>query len=277
MGMKSSLTITVPMRANASTGSTKTVTGKESLLASTLYLRLADAVPGYAVRVPERGSAYKIITPVREMVAGGATLAPAFSACFQSAETPVQQRIHARGGVTVAVEDVLFFDLETTGLGQSPLFLIGVMTAAAGELVIRQFLARDYGEEAAVIQMFLEVAAEKRCFVTFNGRSFDLPYVQQRAEVHNIPCILHAHHFDLLHESRRAWRTQLPDCRLQTLEQHVCGRPVRTDDIAGADIPAAYQAFVCGGNARQLAGIIQHNRLDLVTMAELLIRLPALA
>jgi len=95
--------------------------------------------------------------------------------------------------------------------------------------------------------------------------------------VHHLPRILHAQHGDLLHESRRVWRTQLPDCRLQTLEQHVCGRPARTDDIAGADIPAAYQAFVVGGNARQLAAIIQHNRLDLVTMAELLIRLPVLA
>ncbi|MHB9131655.1 MAG: ribonuclease H-like domain-containing protein [Armatimonadota bacterium] len=237
-------------------------------------ISLSDAVPGYAVRVPARGSAYKVITPAREVAGCGKALPATLSAAFDSPESLIQQRFHTRFGMTAALEDVLFFDLETTGLGQMPLFLIGAMTWEQGELVIRQFLAREYREEAAVIQLFLEMAAEKRFFITFNGRSFDLPYVHQRAAEHNIPSVLHAHHFDLLHESRRIWRKQLPDCKLQTLEQHICGQPPRDGDIPGSEIPAAYHAFVLSGNAHQLAQIMRHNQLDLVTMAELLTRLP---
>ncbi|HEY3377415.1 MAG TPA: ribonuclease H-like domain-containing protein [Armatimonadota bacterium] len=235
---------------------------------------LAEAAPGYAVRVPERGSAYKVIAPLPEGRTGD-LLRERFTAAF-SADTPTQQRIQARCQTTVAVDDVLFFDLETTGLGQTPLFLIGTMTWEQGNLVVRQFLARDYGEEAAVIQLFLELATTKSLFITFNGKSFDLPMVYQRAETLGLPCVLHAYHFDLLHESRRVWRTQLPNCQLQTLEQHICGHPPRSDDIPSELIPATYEGFLRTGNALPLAQIMRHNVRDLLTMAELLPKLPPL-
>lgn len=230
---------------------------------------LEEAVPGYAVRVPERGHAYKVITPLPDE-------ANCFAATFASPDTPVQQRLLARCGATTHADEVLLFDLETTGLGNTPLFLIGAMSWEVDTLVIRQFLARDYGEEAAVIQLFLALATEKRCFITFNGTSFDLPMLYQRALVHGIPCIWHAHHFDLLQECRRIWRSELPNCQLQTLEQLICGHAPRRDDIPGEDIPAAYQAFVRNGNAAQMALILRHNLQDLLTMMELLTKLPPL-
>ena len=185
-----------------------------------LRAELAAAVPGYAVRVPERGSAYKVITPV-----SGDLLRDAFLAAFSSPETPTQQRMQARCRATALPEEVLFFDLETTGLGQTPLFLIGTMSWEQDNLIVRQLFARDAGEEAAVIQLFVEMITEKRFLISFNGKSFDLPMVYQRAETHGLPCVIHASHFDLLHECRQAWRAQLPNCQLQTLEEQICGRP----------------------------------------------------
>ncbi|OPZ84518.1 MAG: hypothetical protein BWY76_01808 [bacterium ADurb.Bin429] len=166
-------------------------------------------------------------------------------------------------------------DLETTGLAHSPLFLIGAMVWDGGDFVIRQYLARHYGEEAAVTALFLDLACEKRLFVSFNGKSFDLPYVRTRAAACGIPCALDAAHLDLLHECRRAWKGHLPNCKLQTLEQHICGRPPRVGDIPGAEIPEAYHAYVRTGHSGQMAQIIRHNLMDLVTLAELLVKLPA--
>ena len=79
---------------------------------------------------------------------------------------------------------------------------------------------------------------------------------------------------DLLHESRRVWGKVLPDCRLQTLEQKVCRR-FRRDDIPGAQIPDVYHHFVRTADARLLAQVVEHNAWDLVTLADLLLRLPA--
>jgi uncharacterized protein YprB with RNaseH-like and TPR domain len=169
----------------------------------------------------------------------------------------------------------VFLDIESAGLSSSPLFLIGVMTWADDGFEVRQYLARDYAEEAAVIAFFLDACAGKRMVVTFNGKSFDMPFVRARAAATGVPFHLQIDHFDLLHESRRAWKHRLPDCRLQTLEHHICGR-LREDDIPGADIPDAYHEFVRTADASRIVQIVEHNKLDLVTLADLMTRFPPL-
>ena len=79
-------------------------------------------------------------------------------------------------------------------------------------------------------------------------------------------------HVDMLHHARRRWRRQLPDCRLQTLEQLICRRS-RAGDIPGHRIPAAYADFVRTGFERDLEAIFYHNAMDLVTFLDLSLRL----
>ncbi|MHC5033463.1 MAG: ribonuclease H-like domain-containing protein, partial [Planctomycetota bacterium] len=170
--------------------------------------------------------------------------------------------------------DLIFLDLEATGLAGTPLFLVGTMVWEDEGFVVRQYFARDYSEERAVISLFLGVVARKRLLVSFNGKSFDLPYVRVRAAANGLPFEVNLAHFDLLHECRRVWRHALPDCRLQTLESHICGRH-RHSDIPGAEIPDAYHEFVRTGNAAEIVEILDHNLLDLATLADLMVRLPA--
>mgnify|MGYP005834232843 CR=1 FL=1 len=168
--------------------------------------------------------------------------------------------------------DVMLMDLETTGLSCSPLFLAGTLSWVDGRPIIRQFLARHYGHEQAVIALFFEELARHRVLVSFNGKSFDWPFIRTRAIYHRLPVPPTPAHVDLLHLARRAWKGQVPDCRLTTLEAYVCGR-VRQDDIPGRFIPDAYHAFVRTGDASDLVRILHHNRRDLCTLAELLTRL----
>ena len=165
-------------------------------------------------------------------------------------------------------------DLESTGLAGTPLFMIGVMTWEDGGLVVRQYFARDYSEERAVIGLFLAMLKGKELLVSFNGKSFDVPYVRVRAAATGLRLESAPAHLDLLHASRRAWKHVLPNCKLQTLEARICGR-VRHGDIPGADIPDAYHTFVRTTNAYQMVRVLEHNRLDLITLADLLVRLPA--
>ena len=118
------------------------------------------------------------------------------------------------------------------------------------------------------------LTAEKDGFTTlFNGKTFDLPYVRIRSAATGLAFTVDAAHFDLLHVCRRIWKDAVPDCKLQTLESCICGR-FREDDISGCQIPDAYHAYVHTGSAAQMARCIKHNMLDLMTMADLMTRLP---
>jgi len=225
---------------------------------------------------PDLGGAFHIRSSVAEME-GAEGLNDGFQDALGREGSALTARLAAATELSGLVpEDFVFFDIETTGLSSTPLFLIGAMDWEDEGLVVRQYLARDYSEEAAVIAFFAEVCRGKRLFVSFNGKSFDLPYIQVRAATHHVPLEEQpATHFDLLHECRRVWRGVLPDCRLQTLETWICKRS-RQGDIPSAEIPDAYHDYVRTRDARDLVEILKHNVLDLVTLADLMTRLPPL-
>ncbi len=168
-------------------------------------------------------------------------------------------------------EDLMLLDLETLGLGNAAVFLIGFMRLQGGQGTVEQLLAADYSEEAAIVESFAERLRSARVLVSFNGKSFDMPLLQGRAAMWHVELGAGRleHHLDILYECRRRWGRRLPDCRLQTLELRICGRR-RTGDLPGAQVPAAYHAFVERGDARLLAPILRHNVLDLVTVAQIL-------
>ena len=76
-------------------------------------------------------------------------------------------------------------------------------------------------------------------------------------------------HVDLLHIARRRWKGELRDCRLQTLEYHVCRRR-RVGDVAGEEMPGLYHDYVKSGDPYRLIPVFHHNMLDVITMSEIL-------
>lgn len=172
----------------------------------------------------------------------------------------------------IAPEEALFLDIETTGLGNTPVFLIGTMECDSDGFMFRQYFARDYSEEMSILSAFSQRLADARMLVTFNGKSFDMSYLRNRAVATGVKLPHPNSHLDLLHEARRAFGRTVPNHKLQTLEQIVCGK-CREQDIPGAEIPAAYHQFVRTGNARKIGLILQHNLYDLLTMADLMGRM----
>lgn len=185
---------------------------------------------------------------------------------------PLRTRLRRTTGIPP--ERVLFLDLETLGLrGSEPLFLIGALRIEASDAVTcHQLLARAPSEEPAAVAAFAEMLHAARLLVTFNGKAFDMPLLRDRAAFHGIPLPDAPLHLDMLVEARRRFRRQVPDCRLQTLEQRICGR-TRTGDIPGREIPRAYHDFLRTGDAARLTLVVQHNLLDLATTADLLAHL----
>lgn len=168
-------------------------------------------------------------------------------------------------------------DLETCGLAGAALFLVGLFRQIRGEPTIELLLARNYAEEAAVLNTLWQTIADYDVMLTFNGKTFDWPMVLERSVRHrlkNHQPLARFTHIDILHHARRRWRNHLPNCRLQTLEWHVCRRR-RAADIPGHRIPSVYADYVRTGFDRDMDTVLHHNALDLVTLFDLALRLAA--
>jgi len=183
---------------------------------------------------------------------------------------------------------LLFIDLETTGIAGGAgtyAFLVGCGWFAGGTFRIRQFMLSNFTAERALLEAVGELAAESGTVVSYNGKSFDLPLIETRFALHRLPSPFgELPHIDMLHPARRMWRvadtsrhvqkdvpyTDQKDvpytCRLSTLEQYLCGY-VREGDVAGFEIPACYFRYVHAGDPRPLAAVLEHNRLDLLSLA----------
>ncbi|MFO7792200.1 MAG: ribonuclease H-like domain-containing protein [Candidatus Saliniplasma sp.] len=168
-------------------------------------------------------------------------------------------------------ENLLFFDIETMGLRYCPVFLIGIGTYSDGNLKVKQLLARNLKEEKAVIREFLDISERYDCFVSFNGRSFDSRFISERMKNHDLVGNLDKPHFDVLHFSKGMWRNDndIPNHRLGTLEKHVLNKE-RENDVSSAMVPQFYKIYLKKRNPGPLIPILEHNKEDIVSLAQLL-------
>jgi hypothetical protein len=166
-------------------------------------------------------------------------------------------------------EDLLFMDIETLGLDGVPLILIGVARASGNKVETMQFLLRDLNEEKAVLESYFSLNHDKTLLVSFNGRSFDAPFIRRRMRHHQLDYQDPAHHLDLMYPSRSNWKSSLPNCQLQTLERHLFDLE-RVDDVPSHLVPDYYRTYLQEDNIGPLVPILEHNREDVLTLIRLL-------
>jgi uncharacterized protein YprB with RNaseH-like and TPR domain len=174
-------------------------------------------------------------------------------------------------------EKWLFLDTETTGLAGGTgtyAFLVGLAWWDAGGLQVEQLFLRDFSEEHSLLQELSARLAERPVLVTFNGKSFDWPLLENRftmTRAIRVPSL--AAHLDLLHPARALWKLRLGSVRLVELERHVLDAARlgwhREDDVSSALIPQYYFDYLRGGSAKPLAGVVKHNQMDLRGLAAL--------
>ncbi|MFX0116815.1 MAG: ribonuclease H-like domain-containing protein [Candidatus Hodarchaeota archaeon] len=165
-------------------------------------------------------------------------------------------------------QDFRVIDIETLGFPPSPLFLIGIANLTPQELDVRQILAQDLADEPAVVGECLKEFTTSSAILSFNGRSFDIPYILGRIAYYGLPKPPINLHFDLLHFSRRYWRNKVANCKLGTLEREILAVK-RVMDLPSSLVPAFYQSYLKEQNPGPLVPIINHNRQDLISLVEI--------
>jgi len=175
------------------------------------------------------------------------------------------------------LEDILFFDTETTGLAGGSgtyIFLLGLGYFKEDSFWVRQYFMSDYHEEEALLWAVNQFFAQGfKLLVSYNGKSYDYPLLQTRYIMMRLPLQLNTtYHLDLLFPTRRLWKRRLQDCSLPHIEKKILNI-YREEDLPGYLIPQVYFRYLQDKDARPLKTVFAHNLQDIVSLAILTARI----
>ena len=164
--------------------------------------------------------------------------------------------------------DLFFFDTETTGLGGgagNTIFLLGYAFVTETEVVVRQHILPQPGNEIPFYQSFLE-SINYETLVTYNGKAFDWPQLKTQHTLikEHVPKLPEFGHFDLYHASRRLWKDKLERVKLSAGGNR--NSWYHGQMISRFLAPIIYFDFVERKDPEILFGILKHNEFDVLSL-----------
>ena len=165
-------------------------------------------------------------------------------------------------------EKILFFDIETTGLSpeRSHLYLIGCAREEQGQWILRQWFAQNSSEEFAILEQFLSVVKDCRLLVSYNGASFDLPYLRQKCRAYLLPDAFQPLPMTDLYRELKPLRKllALPQLRQADVERWL--GLYRDDCYNGKELITVYRRYQKNQDRELLSALLLHNREDVEGM-----------
>lgn len=165
-------------------------------------------------------------------------------------------------------EEAVFLDIETTGLSpmRSFIYLIGLVfiDLKRKSMHITQLIAEDRDEEEEILKLMKERLKGYKTVVTYNGNSFDLPFIAKRAERYGIEPIA-MDSFDM-YEKLRLHKDTL---KLDGLKQKNIEKKLgitREDRYNGGECISFYKDYVKNKNQESFDRFVLHNYDDLLYM-----------
>lgn len=165
-------------------------------------------------------------------------------------------------------EEAVFLDIETTGLSpmRSFIYLIGLVFIDLKKMTmhITQLIAEDRDEEEEILRLMKERLKGYKTVVTYNGNSFDLPFIVKRSERYGIePIVMDS--FDM-YEKLRLHKDTL---KLDGLKQKNIEKKLgitREDRYNGGECISFYKDYVKNKNRESFNRFVLHNYDDLLYM-----------
>ncbi len=179
------------------------------------------------------------------------------------------------------IEDFLFLDIETLGIIDSPIILVGIGFFKNNKFKIHLLFTRELEEEIAIYEhLRTQIFPNFKSFITYNGKTFDIPYLANRFLYFfdKNPMISEDdppyeksntkfHHIDLYHHCRRLYKGKYNNYSLTSMEEKLL-RWTRNNTLPSNLVGLCYRKYK--DNPKRYIGlikeIIEHNYYDIYSM-----------
>lgn len=180
-------------------------------------------------------------------------------------------------GKSMNSSQILFFDIETTGLSAdiSSIYLIGCCYYENNCWHLIQFFADDYISEQSILEHFADLAKDFQVMIHYNGNVFDIPYLQKKfLQYHmnfSFDSFLQIDLYKKIFPYKRV--IGLENLKQKTVEQFL-GLP-RKDDYSGKQLIDVYVNFMKEkfGHKKEmkedLEKLLLHNEEDVCNLIQL--------
>lgn len=164
-------------------------------------------------------------------------------------------------------QNVCFIDIETTGLSSKycSIYLIGLMYYNNQEKMwhLIQLFAQSLEEEKDILLNFIDYVSKFDKVITFNGDTFDLPFINNRLKFFSIDYEISLEDsfdiYKLVRENK--YYLNLDNLKLKTLEKTL--GIYREDLYSGKDCIKFYKDYTKTKNEEKKDIILKHNYDDL--------------
>ena len=163
------------------------------------------------------------------------------------------------------------FDIETTGLNHKycKVILIGILYNLNNKTIIKQFFAENEDDENKLLLEFINEIKNFENHITFNGLTFDIPFLNSRFNKHNIDYTLSKDKdIDILKLIKPfKEKLSLPNCKLKTLEKYL--GIYREDTISGKESVELYNEYISSKCINIKDKILLHNYEDIYYLGKI--------
>lgn len=165
-----------------------------------------------------------------------------------------------------------FFDLETTGLNSlwDKIVIGGLLTFDKdGKGEATQFFLDDKAKEEELLSALMEKLKDLDALVTYNGASFDIPFLAKRLKKYNFDLPSFPYHLDLyrLIKSYSVHAQAMPDLRQKSVEKYFGFSSLREDEISGGESIKMYEEFLKTKSSNLKNLMLLHNIDDLTQLS----------
>lgn len=168
------------------------------------------------------------------------------------------------------------FDIETTGLSAhrgNKIILTACLIPDSKGVTITQFLAENPYEEDRVIMATMNFLKDESVdyLITYNGVSFDIPFMKQRLATKNLPYVLNMYEFDLYNfiRSNTGLKSQIGSLSQKNVERHFGISSNRKDVISGRESVKLFAEYAINQDSVIEKIILTHNREDVLQLCHL--------